>query len=145
MSSLAYEIVPILPVQSHFLYYEVPKKRKDDQKGGTSVLGACYSISQTQLPLLPAYAFTDYKIQGRSLSAAIVDLQGCSSLQSVYVMLSGAKSLNGITILQYFYPKQIYQSLSQQFQDEFVCLDALDQKTKEECDKCFENSDVDMV
>ena len=60
-------------------------------------------------------------------------------------MLSGAKSLNGITILQHFYPKQIYQSLSQQFRDEFVCLDALDQKTNKECDICFENTDVDMV
>ena len=35
--------------------------------------------------------------------------------------------------------------MSQQFRDEFVRLDVLDQKTKEEYNRRFENTDVDMV
>ncbi|KAJ7656087.1 hypothetical protein DFH06DRAFT_899129, partial [Mycena polygramma] len=54
--------------------------------------GESFSICREQLPLLPAYAYTDYKSQGRSLKWVIVDLNGCHSLQSVYVMLSRATS-----------------------------------------------------
>lgn len=62
------------------------------------------SFSRHQLPILPAFAFTDYKAQGRSMDRVIVDLSSCRTLQSVYVMLSRAKSLDGLLILREFEP-----------------------------------------
>jgi len=120
------EVVPILPVRSNFVYgapagdadrcnnETVNSKTRKKSKGPT------FSISRMQLPLVPAYAFTDYKIQGQSLSNVIIDLQGCRSLQSAYVMLSRAKSMNGVAILRWFEPGKIYRTLSQQFRDEFT-------------------------
>jgi hypothetical protein len=83
---LDYEVVPILPIHSYFSYktlvnddgdedsiHDRPQKKKQ-------LKDPSFSISRLQLPLLPAYAFTDYKIQGRSLTNIIVDLQGCRSL-----------------------------------------------------------------
>lgn len=46
------------------------------------------SVLRLQVPLLPAYAYTDYKSQGKMLECAIVDLESAQSLQGVYVMLS---------------------------------------------------------
>jgi hypothetical protein len=83
-----------------------------------------------QLPLLPAYAFTDYKIQGRSLTHVIIDLESCRSLQSAYVMLSRATSLKGVAIMRWFDPSRIYKPLSQQFRNEFSRLNNLDEVTK---------------
>ena len=102
---------------------------------GKQPKGPSFNISRLQLPILPAYAFTDYKIQGRSLTHVIIDLQGCHSLQSAYVMLSCATSLKGIAIMRWFDPGRINRSLSQQFRDEFARLKQLDELTKLE----FEN------
>ncbi|EJT96607.1 hypothetical protein DACRYDRAFT_60221 [Dacryopinax primogenitus] len=46
-----------------------------------------HTISRLTLPLLPAYLYTNYKCQGQSLDHAIVNLCGCRSPQSLYVML----------------------------------------------------------
>ncbi|EGO04500.1 hypothetical protein SERLA73DRAFT_43758, partial [Serpula lacrymans var. lacrymans S7.3] len=62
---------------------------------------------------------TDYKVQGRSLKRVILDLAGCRSLQSVYVMLSCATFLTGIAILRSFTGKKINQHMTQEFQDKF--------------------------
>jgi hypothetical protein len=35
-----------------------------------------------QLPILPAFAMTDYKLQGKTLSHVIVDLESCKTPQS---------------------------------------------------------------
>ncbi|EJU00957.1 hypothetical protein DACRYDRAFT_53432, partial [Dacryopinax primogenitus] len=45
---------------------------------------------------------TDYKSQGHSLNHAIVDLAGCKSPQSAYVMLSRVRSISGVAILREF-------------------------------------------
>src|SRR6266446_91596 len=76
------DIIPIVPVLTTFHY----KQRN----------GLQFNISRRQLPLLPAYAFTDYKVQGQSMDYAVIDLTHCYSLQSVYVMLSRVKSLKGV-------------------------------------------------
>jgi hypothetical protein len=110
-------------------------KTKKKKKGPT------FNISRLQLPLLPAYAFTDYKIQGHSLSTVIVDLQGCRSLQSAYVMLSRAKSLKGVAIMRWFDPGKIYRPLAQHFRVEFARLRNLDEKTKFE----FENRSTPVI
>jgi hypothetical protein len=66
-------IVPILPITSGFKF---------------STKESSVNIRRTQLPILPGWAFTDFKVQGSSLSPVIVDLTWAKSLQSIYVMLS---------------------------------------------------------
>jgi ATP-dependent DNA helicase PIF1 len=112
------DLVPILPASCTFKY-------EDPQ-------GAKYSISHSQLPLLPTFAFTNYKVQGRSLERVVVDLVSCRSLQSVYMMLSWAKSLDSLAILRWFPPRKIFQRLLQDFRDEFARLQALDLQTQEQ-------------
>ncbi|KAG1839204.1 hypothetical protein DFJ58DRAFT_667900, partial [Suillus subalutaceus] len=75
LPDLEESIVPILPVASSFKF---PLKEKK------------ITIRQTQLPNLPGWSFTDYKVQGSSLPQVIVDLACAKSLQSIYVMLSCA-------------------------------------------------------
>ncbi|KAK7022628.1 P-loop containing nucleoside triphosphate hydrolase protein [Favolaschia claudopus] len=106
----ALDVVPILPVSVSFSYNG-------------------FSISRTQLPLLPAYSYTDYKSQGRSLKKVIIDLSTCRSLQSAYVMLSRATSLEAIAVLRQFEPKKIYKRMAQEFRAEFSRLDRIDADT----------------
>ena len=112
------DIVPIFPETSTF-----PWLRRT-----TSGIEHC-SVSRTQLPLLPAYAYTDYKAQGRSLSAAIVDPKSASSLQGVYVMLSRLKTMNGLALLRPFPEKKITQRISQELRNELRRLDTLNEAT----------------
>jgi len=112
---LPQEIVPIVPSLTTFTY------KAGDLK---------YSVSRTQLPLLPAYAYTDYKAQGRSLAKVLVDLSTCRSLQSVYVMLSRASSLQDIAIIRWFPPTKVNQRLQEEFRVEFERLRKLDEATK---------------
>jgi len=59
-------------------------------------------FQRMQLPLTPAYAFTDFKCQGQTLSKAIIDLAGNNSNNSTYVMLSRVKKLEDLLILRPF-------------------------------------------
>ena len=61
-----------------------------------------YSIRRTQLPLLPAYAFTVNKIQGQSLQYVLVDLRSARGTQALYVMISRAVSLENLAVMHWF-------------------------------------------
>ncbi len=98
------------------------------------------SVSRTQLPLLPAYAYTDYKSQGKSLTRAIVDLDSAMSLQGVYVMLSRVKTLDGLLILRGFSPAKICGRLSQEMRDELSRIDHLADRTTRRWEKSRESS-----
>jgi len=86
------------------------------------------SFSRRQLPLVPAYAFTDYKSQGRTFERAIVDLDSARR-QGVYVMLSRVKSLVGLAILRWFPESKIYSQLSEELREELTRLDVLEMET----------------
>lgn len=109
------DLVPIFPVATTFKYI--------------SEDGTKYSIRREQLPLMPAFAFMDYKVQGQSFDSVVVDLARAWSLQSVYVMLSRAKSLGGLAILRWFPSDKIYQRLSEDVRREFRHLADLACKT----------------
>lgn len=108
------DIVPIFPETSYFKYVvnvngeEVPK-----------------SVTRQQLPLVPAYAYTDYKSQGKSLTHAIVDLESAYSLQGVYVMLSRVRSLEGLLILRPFSVAKLCSRLSQELRNELARIDSM--------------------
>jgi ATP-dependent DNA helicase PIF1 len=112
------KLVAIVPNSTYFHY--------------TADNGLKYSISRRQLPLLPCYAYTDYKSQGRGLSEVIVDLNGCKLLQSVYVMLSRATSLQSVAVLRSFKPHTMNSRLGEEFREEFLRLEALDARTTAE-------------
>jgi hypothetical protein len=67
------------------------------------------SIRRKQVPMCPAFSLTDYKVQGRTLSQAVLDLK-CNPNQrggnshrkfcSLYVQLSRLRSLSGLHLLQ---------------------------------------------
>ena len=117
------DVVPIFPETSSFRWVKRPAK--DDDPGEE------YSVSRTQLPLLAAYAYTDYKAQGRSLDDALVDPASALSLQGVYVMLSRVRSLQGLGVLRPFPRKKIHDRLSEELRDEMRRLDALDASTRD--------------
>ncbi|KAF5311483.1 hypothetical protein D9611_011603 [Ephemerocybe angulata] len=83
------------------------------------------SFSRRQIPLIPAYSYTDYKSQGRTLKRAIVDLTS-SQGQGIYVMLSRVTSLKGLLILRWFPQTKILQDMSGELREETDRLDRLD-------------------
>ncbi|KAG1798683.1 hypothetical protein EV424DRAFT_1275419, partial [Suillus variegatus] len=96
VSGLKDGIVPILPVSNSFSF---PTGEKT------------VSVRRTQLPILPGWAFTDFKVQGSYLPKVIVDLTGTRSLQSIYVMLSRASKLKNIAILRWFSSQTLHGDL----------------------------------
>ncbi|PPQ76981.1 hypothetical protein CVT26_007829 [Gymnopilus dilepis] len=79
------------------------------------------TFSRHQLPLIPAYAFTDFKSQGKTLAKAIVDINTARG-QGTYVMLSRVTSLSGIAILRWFPPSCIYTRLPEDLRTELKRL-----------------------
>ncbi len=77
------------------------------------------SVTRKQLPLLPAYSYTDFKSQGRTLDRAIVDLYTARG-QGVYVMLSRVKTLKGFAIMRWFPSTKIFQRLSEDMRDGII-------------------------
>lgn len=86
-------------------------------------------VSRKQIPLLPAYAYTDYKSQGKSLTRAIVDIDSANSLQGIYVMLSRVRSLDGLLVLRPFSVAKLCGRLSQELRRELARIDALAEAT----------------
>ncbi len=117
----AEDIVPIFPNPTYFTWTR--------RRATKTVPADADSVSRLQPPLLPAYAYTDYKAQGRSLDSAIVDLDSCFSLQGAYVMLSRVRTSDGLAILRPFKPRKIEAELSAELREEFSRLQELDDAT----------------
>jgi hypothetical protein len=109
-------VVPILPVTTSFKF----------TFGETSV-----NIRRTQLLILPGWAFTDFKVQGNSLSPVILDLTCARSLQSIYVMLSRASSLRNIGILRWFSAKTLQSALQGDAREELKRLSGIANDTRQ--------------
>jgi hypothetical protein len=86
-----------------------------------------YNISRSQLPLVPAYAYTANKIQGQLLQHALVDLKSACSTQTLYVMISRVVSLENLGVLRWFPPTNLNCRLSQAYINEFERLKVLDE------------------
>lgn len=108
------DIVPVFPETVHFKCTFNEGERKTAK-----------SISRQQLPLIPAYAYTDYKSQGKSLTHAIVDIESAHSLQGIYVMLSRVRSLDGLLLLRPFSMAKLCVRLSQELRQELARIDNL--------------------
>ena len=113
------DIVPIFPEWTSFQWVRKMNGVLDQ-----------VSVSRLQVPLLLAYAYTDYKSQDRSLDWAIIDPASASTLQGVYVMLSRVRALKGLVILRPFKPEKIEQRMSQELRNELLRIDNLDTETR---------------
>jgi hypothetical protein len=67
------------------------------------------SVRRKQIPICPAFCLTDYKVQGSTLSAAILDPKNDTARRgqdshrkycSLYVQLSRLRSFEGLHLLQ---------------------------------------------
>lgn len=67
------------------------------------------SVRRKQIPICPAFCLTDYKVQGSTISAAILDLKSDTARRgqdshrkycSLYVQLSRLRSFQGLHLLQ---------------------------------------------
>ena len=112
------DVIPILPEKTTFKY-AVPD-------------GASYFISRSQLPVVPAYAYTANKIQGQSLEHALVDLKSARGTQALYVMISRAVSLENLAVIRWFPSTNLDRRLSQAYRNEFERIRLLDEKTTSE-------------
>ena len=108
-ADLERDVVPVFPVLKSFKCQFVTPDGSSFKR----------SVSRRQLPLVPAYAYTDYKSQGKSLDYAIVDLDSAMSLQGAYVMLSRVRSIRGLIVLRPFSHMKICTNCSEQLRDEF--------------------------
>src|SRR5271155_5348460 len=68
-----------------------------------------YSVRRKQVPMCPAFCLTDYKVQGSTLTTAVLDLKDDPTAKgqdehkkycSIYVQLSRLRSLDGLYLLQ---------------------------------------------
>ena len=89
-----------------------------------------YSATRSQLPLIPAFAFTSHNAQGRSLSVCCIDLASCPSIQSAYVMLSRVRTLQGLCILRPYRLDRIQNHISQELRAELERTKLKAEKTK---------------
>jgi hypothetical protein len=83
------------------------------------------TIDRTQLPIVPAFAMTAHKSQGQTIERVIIDLEACRGTESAYVMMSRAKSLDGLYILRPFNKKRLTTRPSQDTRTEFKRLKLL--------------------
>lgn len=113
LSSLGDGIIPVKPIKNIFQvglieFFYIKSfiylfKQVEVLKNGKQ---SSVSITRVQFSLIPSYAITDYKCQGETYDAAIVDLakpsKGKSNLSSVYVPLSRVRNLEDLAILRPF-------------------------------------------
>ncbi|KAF8433752.1 hypothetical protein L210DRAFT_812138, partial [Boletus edulis BED1] len=86
-------------------------------------------VSRTQLPLVPAWAFTDYKVQGASMDRVVIDLASARGIQNAYVMLSRATCLKKLAVLRWFSSHRVFSRLQEDLRTELQRIAHLDAET----------------
>jgi hypothetical protein len=103
------------------------------------------TIERKQFPLMPAYAFTDFKSQGQTIESVIVDLakppSGGLTGFNVYVALSRSRGRETIRLLRDFDEKLFTVHPNEQLRREDQRLEALEKKTQE----CFEAGEFRLL
>ncbi|SRR6266404_3395225 len=115
-------VIPITPIERSFTIIDRKEKK---------------TVSRKQLPLTPAYAFTDYRSQGQTIDKAIIDIatppSGGITAFNIYVALSQSRcrGRDGLRLLRDFDEKLFTTHPSQFLQVEDERLEALDKNTKQ--------------
>ncbi|KAG8726421.1 hypothetical protein FRC12_023412, partial [Ceratobasidium sp. 428] len=122
-------VIPIVPTSKSY-GITVPVVQKDNQ-----VKLIKRNVQRLQFPITPAYAFTDYRSQGQTISAAIVDIatppRGQLKRPNVYVALSRCSGLENIRILRDFDRTILKKPLELELKQEDERLEALNLETEQ--------------
>lgn len=113
---LPVDIVPVFPSRTTHRFW-------------SAYTSTWVSFVREQIPLMPAYVYTDYKAQGRSLDTVIVDLASTTKPQGRYVMLSRVKSLEGLAVLRPFSSECFSRPLQKYIRDELKRVSVLAEET----------------
>jgi ATP-dependent exoDNAse (exonuclease V) alpha subunit len=119
LSDLSDHVIPIFPITKSFTV-DVGRSKK--------------TVTRTQFPITPAYAFTDYRAEGQTIVPAIVDI-GCPPTGNltpfnIYVALSRAKGRDGIRLLRDFDERLMQQHPNEYLRIEDDRLTKLDDDTE---------------
>ncbi|KAG8742906.1 hypothetical protein FRC10_000765 [Ceratobasidium sp. 414] len=113
-------VIPIVPIRNNF------KLTIRDKVTAT--------ISREQIPLIPAYAFTDYRAQGQTLPYVIIDLakppNGGLTPFNAYVALSRSRSMKQCRLLRDFDESLFIMPPSPMLLEEDRRLEEKDAKTR---------------
>jgi hypothetical protein len=89
----------VIPVEPATIKFQIKVKTIENKK-------TTRTISRKQFPITPAYAFTDYRSQGQTISHVIVDIgkppSGSLTLFNLYVALSRSSGRSTIRLLRDF-------------------------------------------
>ena len=100
----------------------------------SSPTGKKMSISREQLPITPAYAFTDYRAQAQTIEYCMVDIgsppYGQLTPFNAYVTLSRSRGRNTIRLLRDFDERLFTRHPSEHLREEDIHLQKLDYETK---------------
>jgi hypothetical protein len=102
--------------------------------GFAAAVGVARTVSRSQLPITPAYAFTDYRAQGQTIDPMVIDIArpptGGLTPFNVYVALSRGTSRDRIRLLRDFEDKLFTQHPSEHLRREDSRLDKLRVETE---------------
>ncbi|KAF8424767.1 hypothetical protein L210DRAFT_3325444, partial [Boletus edulis BED1] len=111
-------VIPLIPKESKFQITDGQETK---------------SVLRRQLPLMPAYAFTDYRTQGQTIANAIVDIAsppiGHITPFNIYVTLSRMRGREGIRLLRDFDERYLTSHPSEFLRNEDGRLAKLNQET----------------
>ena len=92
------------------------------------------TVECTQYPITGAYAFTDYRSQGQTISHAIINIapppRGSLNLFNLYVALSRCPARKDIHLLRGFNPETLLKKHEQSLVDEDSRLERLGSQTR---------------
>ena len=105
---------------------------------------AGFAMHRRQLPMTPAYVFTEYRAQGQTIRKVVVDIantpNGEISLFNAYVALSRSRGRETIRLLRKYDPNLFKKELPHDLIREDERLERLDQQTREWWDRQGENN-----
>jgi hypothetical protein len=125
LPGLSEGVIPIVPASKGY-YIPMSIVQKDGH-----VEQVKRSVQHLQYPITPAYAFTDYRSQGETISAAIIDIAdpptSCKlNSANLYVALSRFPGRDSIRILQDFNQAILKKELEYELLKEDNRLEGLD-------------------
>ncbi|EKM60350.1 uncharacterized protein PHACADRAFT_155497 [Phanerochaete carnosa HHB-10118-sp] len=119
LDGLTESVIPIEPATKTFTINVKTSRGQIQRK----------TVKQCQLPIIGAYAFTDYRLQGQTIAPVIADIARppCATLDlaNVYVALSQSSGRDNIRILRDFADETVLQPLNTELAGEDNQLERL--------------------
>jgi hypothetical protein len=133
-------VIPVVPAAKSYSI-TIPIMQSDGQ-----IKPIKRNVKRLQFPIAPAYAFTDYRVQGQTLKSAVIDIAepptgGKLSQPNVYVALSRCSGLDGVRILRDFDRAILKKPIDIDLMKDDERLEKLNTSTKKWWDELTTQSD----